>query len=347
MCNANMEIEDGREFAFCTYCGTKVHIHSNAENVYSLASKINKFLEIYQQNPQESISNMVDTIVQQMLKQYPTHYLSYLCEAKWLSDNFTDIKGHRCGNFMTITDKIFQSIAFASNTELLEIRKEVLPYIRKLQDYISNLEDRKKIIEENLREKNALLVKNIHKFPQLIDGLFLSQPIDRGYSKTARIQSKDGSHYTNFRHNNQLQYEYAKSCLVASVYVESKPLLSSDYRYREVNIPVFFDRENTLMNINGKSKFLLDNKAIKLISLERIFFAGIESDKTIYKWTFLHGNEVKTVECWISFSTEQGLSKLGFKEFDLSDEEKSQLKYDLVDLRKVVENLEKHMIIES
>ena len=347
-CGANMEVEDNREFAFCTYCGTKVYIQSDTGNIYSLSEKANKFLKKQQNNPQEkNISDMVDTIVDQMLKQYPTHYLSYLLDAKRLSDNFTVAQGTRSGGVKAIFNRINQAKAFASDTELLEIEKEILPYTRKLQDYIFQLEDNNFKLEEeqakakeNLEKKNILLVKNINKFPQLISGLTLSRPIDRGRAGTSRIRTR-GTYHSSFQHNNILQYTM-QSGLSALVYLEDKAFLSNNYKYQDVNTPVIFNEENILCKKNGMGEFLLENKTIKVISLERTFFAGTENDRTIYKWTFLHGNELKTEECWIPCYTENALTKLGFREYDLSSEEKNILnrkKYDLTYLRKCAESL--------
>lgn len=347
-CGANMEVEDNREFAFCSYCGTKVYIQSDAGNIYSLAEKANKFLKEQQNNPQEKhISDMVDAIVDQMLKQYPTHYLSYLLDAKRFSNNFTVAQGTRSGGVNAIINRINQAKAYASDTELLKIEKEILPYISKLQDYIFKLEDNNSKLEEeqakakdNLEKKNILLVKNINKFPQLISGLTLSRPIDRGRTGTSRIRT-GGTYHSSFQHNNILQYTM-KSGLSALVYIENKAFLSNNYMYKDINTPVIINEENILCEKNGKCVFLLENKTIKIVSLERTFFAGIENDHTVYKWSFLHGNELKTEECWIPWYIENKLTQLGFREYDLSSEEKHILdckKYDLTYLRKCAESL--------
>lgn len=350
-CGANMEVEDNREFAFCTYCGTKISIHSDTENIYALAEKANKLLTEQQHHPQEkNISDMVNVIVDQMLKQYPTHYLSYLLDAKRLSDNFTVAQGTRGGGVDAVLSRINQAKAFAAESELLKIEKEILPYINTLQNYISELEDYNSNLEEQqvrikelLLRKNTLLVKNINRFPELLSGLTLSRPVEQGKPGASRIRT-GGTYYSSFQHNNELCYNL-ESGLYASVYIAYKPFLSNNYTYKDVNTPVIFNAENILSMRNGKSAFLLERKTIKLVSLERIFFAGVEHDRIIYKWTFLHGNELKTEECWIPWYIEDGLIKSGFAEYDLSSEEKNILnrkKYDLTYLQKCVESLGKH-----
>ncbi len=33
-CNANLSVEEGRSFAYCSYCGSKVMIHNENEHIY-------------------------------------------------------------------------------------------------------------------------------------------------------------------------------------------------------------------------------------------------------------------------------------------------------------------------
>lgn len=307
-CGAQIELDNTREFGFCSYCGNKILIQqknlivNSEDELNNLIRRIDIFME---QNELTKVSNLIEKCI----NLYPNNYIGYWKRAEERSLHFRKLDWDvqvAAGRFLydPYYNLYEKDKSYTVSASYYSIKRDIelaLKYtddveiINSGQKYLSDCENAIDKKCNLIKSENSKRLNQLHTKHYMIRGLALP-PVEKIYQvREKRHREFGGSEIVTsavycgiVAYNNTIYYRNV-------VPVRSPKKGDNIYRKGEISIsdtPITFDSNFYIINKNTSQKILIDGKTVRLLAINEIECSSSDYESSFeYTVDFIFGTQ--------------------------------------------------------